>query len=311
MSETSAESPAPVSVLYVTDLTYASCDPADLFDLAFLSRSPNHALRAICLTDTEGNGERILDALSLRTGADVPVIAPGEPLANFLRESDEAVNLLAVGGYAAVADLLEREPVLFREKVARLFLIGGFVNDYGPEAAAERLPTDPRLRQRHKERFAPTGDSRLKNDPREQAAWAKLLVSGESVIWLPRDICLWRYSAPGILENGGALTEWLLRELFWANLQTTPDRYTAADAPVLLSALPALLLAVHPDPFAWMRLFRVLAAYVEADESTGCLTTFSTQTDTPNLYAVIAIDSQALGKLLTNILRVRPLVSGA
>ena len=300
------ESLSPIPILYVTDLGYEDFDPADLFDLAFLLRSPNHDLRGICLTNPGGDGDRVLDALTLRAKADVSLVAPGEALAAFLRESDDALNLVVVGGYFAVAALLESDHSLFREKVARLFLVGGFVNDYAPDSPTERLPTDPRLRQRHGERFAATGDPRLLNDPAEQTAWAKLLVSGESVIWLPRDICLWRYAAPGVLEDGGIVSEWLLRELFWSNLQTIPDRYDAVDAPVLLSALPALLLAVRPDPFAWMRLFRVLAAHVTVDESTNRLSAFTTQTDAPNLYAVIAIDGQALGKLLTANLRDRP-----
>jgi hypothetical protein len=297
-----------VPVLYVTDLTYDRFDPADLFDLAFLLRSPNHSLEAICLTDSASGGERVLDALMVRAKVEVPLVAPGESLAAFLRDSDEPLNVVVVGGYSILADLLVSEKALFREKVARLFLVGGLVNEYAPTVSTERLPTDPRLRDRHPERFAPSGDPRFHNDPAEQIAWTKLLVSGESVIWLPRDICLWRYSAPGILEDGGTVAEWLLQELFWINLQSMPDRYTAAEAPVLLSALPALLLAVSPDPFAWMRLFRVLAARVEADTNTGRLTAFTTQTDSPNLFTVIAIDGQALGKMLTARLRDRPLV---
>ncbi|MES2459945.1 MAG: hypothetical protein V4671_05120 [Armatimonadota bacterium] len=307
MSDASAELPSPVPILYVTDLTYDRFDPADLFDIAFLLRSENHFLSGVCLTESEGGGERVLDALTLRVNADVPTIAPGEELASFLRDSVEPLNIVVVGGYRVLADLLFTDQALFREKVARVFLVGGLVNSYTPEDTAERLPTDPRLRQRHPERFSASGDPRLRTEPAEQVAWAKLLTSGESVIWLPRDICLWRYAAPGILENGGALTEWLLRELFWANQQTIPDRYDAADAPVLLSALPALLLAVRPDPFAWMRLFRVLAAHVETDSETGEVTSFVTQTDAPNLFSVIAIDGQALGKMLTAKLRDRPL----
>src|SRR5262249_55532532 len=118
---------------------------------------------------------------------------------------------------------------------------------------------------------------------------------------------LWRYAAPGILSDGGEVSEFLLRELFYANLRAAgpeADRYDAADAPVLLSALPALLLAVEPDPFAWMRLFRAVTARVEVDAS-GAVVSLATTTDQPNLYAVIAIDGQALGKLLTATLRDR------
>lgn len=311
MSEVGGEIPTPVPVLYVTDLAYERFDPADLFDLAFLLHSPNHSLQAVCLTDPTGDGERVLDALTLRARADVPAVAPGEDLAAFLRSAEEPLNVVVVGGYTVLADLLLSDQALFRDKVARLFLVGGSVNDYAPGEVVERLPTDPRLRQRHPERFAARGDLRFRDDPAQYAAWAKLLTSGESVIWLPRDICLWRYAAPGVLENGGTVTEWLLRELFWANLQDLSDRYEAAEAPVLLSALPALLLAVRPDPFIWMRLFRVLAASVETDANTGRLATFTTRTDAPNLFAIIAIDGQALGKLLTAALRDRPLVGAA
>jgi hypothetical protein len=307
MSDAGAEVSAPVPILYVTDLTYRQFDPADLFDLAFLLRSSNHSLRGVCLTQPQGDGERVLDALTLRARGEVPIIAPGEALAAFLRDSAEPLNIVVVGGYRVLADLLLSDQALFREKIARVFLVGGLVNEYDSGSSVERLPTDPRLRQRHADRFAASGDPRFRSDPAEQAAWAALLSSGESVIWLPRDICLWRYAAPGILENGGTVTEWLLRELFWANQQTMSDRYEAADAPVLLSALPALLLAVRPDPFIWMRLFRVLAAHVEVDMVSGLLTAFTTQTDSPNLFAVIAIDGQALGKLLTANLRDRPL----
>jgi len=66
------------------------------------------------------------------------------------------------------------------------------------------------------------------------------------------------------------------------------------------------LLAVEPDPFAWMRLFRAVAARV-AEDASGTVTSFSTTSERPNLYAVIAIDGQALGKLLTATLRDRPL----
>jgi hypothetical protein len=308
MSDTGAEKTSSVPVLYVTDLAYRRFDPADLFDLAFLLRSSNHSLCAVCLADPAAEGERVLDALTVRAKADVPLIRPGDNLADFLRDIDDPVNVVIVGGYSVIAGLLVSHPALFREKVARVFLVGGLVNEYGSAGTTERLPTDPRLRQRHPERFAASGDPRFQNNAAERSAWVRLLTSGESVIWLPRDICLWRYAAPGILENGGAVTEWLLRELYWANLQAISDRYDAADAPVLLSALPALLLAVRPDPFIWMRLFRVLAAHVEAESESGLLTAFTTQTESPNLFTVIAIDGQALGKLLTANLRDRPLV---
>jgi len=306
MAESPAEAPAPAPVLYVTDIGYDAFDPADLFDLAFLLRSPRHDLRGVCLTGGERGGERILNALSLRARREITVFTGEGAVANALAAASEPTNVVAVGGYAGLAAALTADRARFRAKVARLFLVGGHANDYSRGRAGERLPIDPRLKERNTARFAPSGDARAAG---EAQAFGTLLASGEGIIWLPRDICLWRYAAPGVLSDGGAVSEFLLRELFYANLCAAgpeADRYDAADAPALLSALPALLLAVEPDPFAWMRLFRAVTARVEVDAS-GAVTALATTTDRPNLYAVIAIDGQALGKLLTATLRDRPL----
>lgn len=291
-------------VLYVTDLTFALPDPADLFDIAFLLRSPEHALRGVCLP-ADGDGARVLDALTARARAEVPSLPGAEGLGAALAQAREPVSLVVVAGYGAVAEALARDREAFRAKVARVFLIGGHVNDYARPETPERLPINPRLRERHPERFAGAGDPRL---GAEGAAFARLLTSGEAVIWLPRDICLWRYAAPGALADGGPVAEFLLRELsFWHLRGANPaaDRYEAADRPVLLSALPASLLARQPDPFAWMRQFRAMTARVETDAA-GAVSTFTTATDAPNLYAVVAIDGQTLGRLLTARLRDRP-----
>jgi hypothetical protein len=93
--------------------------------------------------------------------------------------------------------------------------------------------------------------------------WA-LLTSGEAVIWLPRDLSLWRC-----------------------------DVLDLTDGVVLLSALPALCLARQPDPLPWLRLFRTIPARVEADKN-GKVTAFETKTEKPNLYAVVGIDGAAL-----------------
>lgn len=314
--ETAGPDVTPAPIFYVTDLAYDRFDPADLFDLAFLLRSPFHDLRCVVQANEAGGWGRVLDALTVRARREIDSAGGAYGLVDAIYESDEPINLVVVGGYGIVAEALAKERALFREKVARLFLIGGHVNEYAvpadgelpPRAVAERLPIDPRLRERNPERFAPTGDPRTQGP--EQEAFGQLLTSGEGVIWLPRDICLWRYAAPGILSDGGPVAEFLLRELFYANLTRNAsrdtDRYDAADAPALLSALPAFLLAVRPDPLAWMRLFRAVTARVEVDAQ-GRLTAFTTRTDSPNLYCVIAIDGRALGKTLTARLRDRPL----
>lgn len=291
-----------VPILYVSDLTYSDFDPADLFDLAYLLRSPAHEVKGVCFTRPEGDGARVLSELAARANIPAPPLVAGSDLTDFLKNASESLNLVVVGGYEAVVATLKTDHAVFRQKVARLFVVGGHLNAYGANGT-ERLPTDPRLRQRHPERFASTGDERAQ----DKAALGQLLVCGEGVIWLARDIALWRYDAPGVLEDGGPLSTFVLRELFWQHLQSPDaDRYEAAETPVLLSSLPAFLLAVEPDPFAWMRLFRVLAARVATNEA-GDITDFATRTDAPNLYALIAIDGQALGKLLTANLRDRPL----
>jgi hypothetical protein len=304
-------------IVYVSDLAFDAFDPADLFDLAYLLRSPDHDLRGVVLSDPNSDGDRILDALGLRANTDIPIARGADGLQAVLRGADAPVNLVVVGGYGAVADVLGRDRQQFRETVARLFVVGGHVNDYAQAGrAGERLSINPRLREQHPERFEPSAPGGTAGEPRargaEREALGRLLTSGEGVIWLPRDICLWRYSAPGILEDGGPLAEFLLRELFFTNLRDAApdrDRYDAADAPVLLSSLPAFLLAVHPDPAAFLRLFRALAARVETDRETGLVTSFATSTDRPNLYVVVGIDGQALGKMLTARLRDRPLVT--
>lgn len=314
--ETVDATPLPAPILYVTDLAYDRFDPADLFDIAFLLRSPFHELRGVVFGDEVGEGTRALDVLTVRAKKETPVYHGADGLMESLRRSSEPVSVVAVGGYGIVADVLARDRALFREKVARLFLVGGYVNEYTatakgtlpPRTLTERIPIDPRLRERNPERFTVQGDPRAQG--REQKAFGQLLTSGEGVIWLPRDICLWRYAAPGILSDGGPVAEFLLRELFYANLIHSPDtdRYDAADAPALLSSTPAFLLAVRPEPMAWMRHFRAVTARAEIDER-GRVTAFATRTDSPNLYCVIAIDGHALGKVITPRLRDRPLNS--
>ena len=296
--------PSPAPVVYVTDLDFERFDPADLFDLAFVLRSPqDHALTGVCLASGNASGRRVLDALTLEAGTDLPPLCDGGGLADMLASAHEPVNLVVVAGYRAVADALTARPDL-REKVARLFIVGGQANDYASPDSPRRLPIDPRLRASLPQRFAPGGDPRIAT-VEDRRAWAALLASGQGVIWLPRDICLWRYAAPGILGRGETdpLAAFLLREAFWSHLQTQPDRYRAAELPVDLSALPALLLARRPDPTIWLRLFRAVTARVETDAASGSLTWLDLASDRPNLYLVSAIDGQALGKMMTGVLR--------
>ena len=179
---------------------------------------------------------------------DAPEVAPGT-LAVALDRAPEPVSLIATGGFDELAALLDSNQALVRNKIARLFLIGGRAEGF--------LPIDPRLKERYPERFG--GDP----DP----SFARLLTSGEGVIWLPGDICLWRH---------------------WDE-----EKQEAT----LLSTLPAFCLARHPEPMPWLRLFRTVPARVAVDES-GAVTELLVNAPSPNLYVVVAIDGAALSRFL-------------
>ena len=296
------------SVIYVSDIQFADFDPADLFDLAYLLQKNDYDLRGVCLRDDGKHGkhgERIVNALCAASSKPAPAIAHGaDGFLSLLEAAPEPVNVVVTGGYDVVSCALRENQPLLRQKMARLFLVGGYVNKYDSAGDKKtdiiRVPLDPRLRERFPKRFAPNGDPRILHDT-NASAWAHLLTCGEGVIWLPRDVCVFRYAAPHLLQGGGALCDFLCRELFWANLPPFPDRYEAAAAPVFLSALPALLLATQPDPLFWMRWFRAILARVDVDD-TYQIRAFETRTDAPNLYAVTALDGQALAKRLTDVL---------
>lgn len=175
-------------------------------------------------------------------------VLPGQ-LTEALERAPEPVSVIATGGFDELLALLETNQALIRSKVARLFLVGGRAEGF--------LPIDPRLKERYPERFG--GDP----DP----AFGRLLTSGEGVIWLPGDVCLWRH---------------------WDE-----EKQEAT----LLSTLPAFCLARHPEPMPWLRLFRVVPARVAVDAS-GKLTELLVNAPSPNLYVVVAVDGAALSRFL-------------
>jgi hypothetical protein len=219
-----------IPVVYVT--SSGERLPEDALDLRYLDASENHTLRGVAT-----------DLCTLRA---------------MLENSPEPVNLVVVAGYEVVSELLDTDQAFFRQKVARLFLVGGHASPF--------LPIDPRLAERHPERFGPS-------DPRVTSpeAFSRLLTSGQAVIWLPRDICLWRCDVMGL-----------------------------TDGPVLASALPAFLLSRSPDPILWLRLFRTIPAQVTSEQ--GKVLSFDPKPAAPNLYAVVAIDGAALTRELIRAL---------
>jgi hypothetical protein len=248
--------PIEVPIVYVVD--NAALTAASLFDIAFLKYSPNYNLVGVCQTRLD--------------------------IEKCLGDQESPVNLVVIDSFDSVYNLIEQDRDFFREKVARIFVIGGHINDY--ENKIERVPIDPRLKEQHAERFAPRGIDR---------ALGKLLTSGEAIIWLPSDICLWRYAAPQLLEESKL-------EEVRAALASLKSENGNDHSPVLLSSFPAFFLAYQPEITLWLRLFRAIPARLECDENGGIIG-FETKPANPNLYVVVAIDGTALTKQITPVLR--------
>jgi hypothetical protein len=243
--------PIEAPIVYVVD--NAALTAASLFDIAFLKYSPNYNLVGVCQTR--------------------------EDIKKCLESQYSPVNIVAMSGFDIILDLIEQDRDSFRGKVARVFVVGGHINDY--ENKIERVPIDPRLKEQNPERFVPKEIDK---------ALGKLLTSGEAIIWLPSDICLWRYAAPQLLEEVRVALERLEIE--------NGDNHS----PVLLSSFPAFCLAYQPDITLWLRLFRTIPARLECDENGGIIG-FETKPIIPNLYVVVAIDGTALTKQITPVLR--------
>ena len=132
---------------------------------------------------------------------------------------------------------------------------------------------DPRLKERDPERFAPSGDHRVI----DAAAFTMLLRSGEAVIWLPRDVCLWRYAAPQIFELGpNPVNAWLANRL-------AVER--GEGEPVHLSSFPAFCLAVTPDTMPWLRLFHTVLGRIEISPLSGRVTPIIAQQDAKRILS--------------------------
>jgi hypothetical protein len=282
------------AILFVADFK----DVSDWFDVAYLLNSKELDLQAVLLPAPDPDIESGLTELfSLRKKSDsggekrnvsreILIVSGANALQSILDEFLEPVNIISTGSGSDLLTALRTDPDLFRAKVARCFLIGGHANDYSQGRSGERIPIDPRLKEMNPERFDSSGDIRIPAEKQED--FLRLLTSGEGVIWLPGDICLWRFSARGLLSEGGAICDFLLHRL--------PLASGNSELPALLSSLPAFFLAVQPDPFAWMRLFRVVTAKVVTDAKSQKIDAIDINSEKPNLYMVIAIDSAVLSK---------------
>jgi hypothetical protein len=264
-----------VKVVYVADFT----DIADFFDVAYLMLSDKHDV-SILAPDEHHDDVRELIKLC-GTSADCLH-------SNISNLADSPANWIVTSRYTALLPIIQRTPAERRKIIERLFVIGGHANDYSLHDQPMRI--DPRLKERDPMRFAPSGDHRVSNE----AAFAALLMSGEAVIWLPRDVCLWRYAAPQIFELGpNTVNAWLVARL-------AAER--GEGVPVVLSSFPAFCLSVTPDTMPWLRLFHTVLGRIELSPLSGRVTPIIAQQDA-NAYIVTAIDGFACGKFITNVLR--------
>ena len=264
-----------VKTVYVADFA----DVADYFDAAYLLLSDKHDVTIVAPDAKLATLRELIDLCGesrSRVYTDVITIA------------ESPANWIVTSNYDAMLPIIQREPSMRRLGIERLFVVGGHANDYSLHDQPLRI--DPRLKEREPIRFSPDGDTRCA----ESEAYQALLLSGEAVIWLPRDICLWRYAAPQIFELGpNPVNAWLVSLL-------AAERGTGE--PVLLSSFPSFCLSVTPDTMPWLRLFHTVLGRVEVSPLNGRVTPTITQMNA-NAYIVTAIDGFACGKFITNVLR--------
>lgn len=246
-------------------------DPADWVDLAIALASPD--CRLVCVVAPRDRFEAIRrfcgdDASRFALHDSARIDAVPEQLSI-------GCSWIATGGFDALEGLIRSRRTHYREWVRRTFVVGGFAN----RAGALVLPMDPRLQRLHPERFGES-DPRVR-DVRSMDA---CLTSGEGVVWLPRDVCLWRFDAIGMLAESEGKWPGQVRALLRARDEP--------DAMVLMSSLPAFLLASLPDTTVWLRWFRVETARYDADAG------LHLGASLPNIHVVSAIDGHLLSRRL-------------
>jgi len=264
-----------VKTVYIADFT----DIADYFDAAYLLLSGKHDVSIVA---PDENLDAVLELITLCGKSPEYIIADSSAY------NGTPANWIVTSRYEALLPLIQSSPEDRRKFIERLFVVGGHANDYSlPE---QHMRIDPRLKEREPSRFSGLGDARVI----DHDALRTLLLSGEAVIWLPRDVCLWRYAAPQIFDLApNPVNAWLQARL-------AAER--GEGEPVLLSAFPAFCLAVSPDTMPWLRLFHTVLGKLERSPLTGRVTPTLVQQDA-NAYIVTAIDGFACGKFITNVLR--------
>jgi hypothetical protein len=163
------DGPGRVPVIHCTDLYHPHQDPDDHFDLATIYAIPELEVKAVIL-DHGGEqkkrpGEVAVKQMNRITGQNVPwaiglatnLKTPGdqgledgpefqqgvELILKTLRESDKPVVIDCVGSMRDVAAAFNREPGLFREKVAKLMIFIGEASEKHQDYREWNVRLDP------------------------------------------------------------------------------------------------------------------------------------------------------------------------
>ena len=255
-------------IIYSTDLYYTFImDNDDPFDAAVLLKCPELNVKGVILDNHTfpSDGEKVLEKIMELSGHRVPYVKGlGEfamrsfddsgldaadqggvdMILKTLRESKEKVTLIGVGSMTDFAIAYVREPQLFHEKVAKIYVVAGTM-----ESRAQ--------------------DWNVALDP---IAFVKLMRSDLPIVWVPVDTSMWYFPAPQMLvPEKNRLAHFLLNESLYYYLYLDAknglhkDRYEYYDLGLRLWSTPAFVLAAN-DPHA-SEMFDTAPAKVEFDDT--------------------------------------------
>ena len=294
----SADGP-PYPVLYSTDLYYTIQDIDDHFDAAVLLKSPEVDLKGIILDNHyyPTDGEKVLAKLMDLTGRKVPVVKGlglfelrsfedkglyvddqegPELILKTLRESSAKVSVIAVGSMTDLAAAYLRDPGLWMQKVANVYVVAG---------SAE----------------APVQDYNVKLDPR---AFVVLMRSKLPIIWVPVDSSMWYFPAQKMLAPPkNMLSHFLLQELLYWYLSydwkrnTHKDRYEYYDLGRWMWSTPAFVHVVrHPR---MSEMFDLVPAKVEFDDQ-GVMTSIQLGVSSTNIHVIKNVNGAKLNDFIVS-----------
>ncbi|CDN42150.1 nucleoside hydrolase [Paenibacillus sp. P22] len=173
----------PIPVIYVTDLFHPKDDADDVYDLAALYAMPQLDIKGIILEQgrkqDDRSGESTVKQMNYITKRQVPFVkgladpllsqtdkaemqskdyqGGVEMILSTLRNSPKRVSIVTVGSLRDVAAAYNRDPILFKSKLDRLFVFAG---DSSAEFVEYNVELDP-------------------------SAYGRMMNSGLNIYWVP------------------------------------------------------------------------------------------------------------------------------